>query len=209
MSAILSSLLACGGASTQSVVDGEDGGLQRGTDAAPTCPSSATATCHNACTDLSTNQDNCGSCGNACAPMERCERGACTFIGCNPELVSCDGFCRSLSRPETCGACASPCPSGQVCSLEQCADACSAGLHACDRSCVDLARDPNNCGACGARCDQNCVAGHCTSACPAGWQSCVAGCRDVANDRLHCGICGNACAPGEACAEGRCVPGTR
>jgi hypothetical protein len=196
--ALLSFFLACGG----------DSSAPSG-NAAPTCPSAASTTCHGACTDLSRNQDNCGSCGNACGPMERCQGGACTFIGCYQELASCDGICRSLGGADTCGACSSPCLSGQVCSLQQCADACSGGLTDCNRSCVDIASDPDNCGACGATCNLSCVAGHCTSNCPAGWQSCVAGCRDVANDRLHCGICGNACAPGESCAQGSCVPGAR
>jgi hypothetical protein len=72
-----------------------------------------------------------------------------------------------------------------------------------------LLRGAHRLQSCGATCNLSCVAGHCTSNCPAGWQSCVAGCRDVANDRLHCGICGNACAPGESCAQGSCVPGAR
>jgi len=174
-----------------------------------------TGTCDGVAVDLSTNQDHCGACGNACQPMERCSGGTCSFLGCYPNLAVCDGICRSLGDAKTCGSCDVACASTQVCSLRRCVDACAPGLATCDGTCVDLARDPYNCGACGSSCgDASCVNGVCTDTCPAsgnggtggsGWKSCVAGCRDTTSDPLHCGACGNECAPGSACVKGSCV----
>ena len=200
-------LTACGGATAAtSTVDASAPDGETAVPA-PFCASGKT-TCDGACTDLASNQDNCGACGLACQPMERCQHGACTFIGCDPNLVVCDGICNTFDDPKTCGSCATACPTGQVCSLQKCTTACAAGLTTCDGACANLAIDKYNCGACGKTCDLSCVAGKCTSDCPAGWKSCVAGCRDIANDRLHCGICGNECAAGESCAQGKCVKGS-
>jgi hypothetical protein len=91
------------------------------------------------------------------------------------------------------------------------ATACAAGLTRCGDTCVDLASDLNNCGACGSACESGLVAVACRNglceraSCPAGQEFCgaVDGCRDLTTDPDHCGACGNAC--GDAfCVSGVC-----
>jgi hypothetical protein len=40
---------------------------------------------------------------------------------------------------------------------------CSGGRTSCGGQCVDTQKDPNNCGACGVVCAQNCRAGQCVA----------------------------------------------
>jgi hypothetical protein len=98
--------------------------------------------------------------------------------------------------------------------------------------CVDLATDPENCGACGTTCVSglDCIAGVCevaSAACPGGCplgQSCIQGscqaacappltscpqgvgsaCVDLTTDVNNCGVCGNACPPTGHCFAGFC-----
>ena len=94
--------------------------------------------------------------------------------------------------------------------------ACASGLTLCGMSCVDLATDRNNCGACGEICPGIgglvCTGGRC--GCPAGWTDCgqapgapegIDGyCADLDGDAGNCGACGFSCATGETCANGKC-----
>ncbi len=100
--------------------------------------------------------------------------------------MPCDGVC--VMPPVTCA-----CERGTV--------LCSAG----PLGCVDLRRDPGNCGACGRTCgpEQLCAEGRC--GCPTGRLPCGAACVDVLHDAMHCGACGRACGAGRACRWGRCV----
>jgi hypothetical protein len=61
-------------------------------------------------------------------------------------------------------ACGKVCPSGQICSNGTCILVCSPGWTNCSGVCVNLATDPQNCGACGKTCPSNssCVSGTCT-----------------------------------------------
>jgi hypothetical protein len=85
----------------------------------------------------------------------------------------------------------------------------AAGLDACMGA--DLARDPENCGRCGARCPgTTCASGTCTNVCRLGWLDCngnvVDGCEvDASSDVGNCGACRVACAPGQRCAAGVCT----
>ena len=90
---------------------------------------------------------------------------------------------------------------------------------------TDLARDSDNCGACGNKCltykpihmTSRCTQGACELECytepsqfdPKEWRNCNGlvddGCEiDVLHDPAHCGACGNACAPGSPCVDGKC-----
>lgn len=73
----------------------------------------------------------------------------------------------------------------------------------CAGRCLDLGRDPTNCGACGRACSagQVCNLGRCVSSCSAGLTDCCGGCVDVMSDQLNCGACGHACSD---CRAGRC-----
>ncbi len=87
---------------------------------------------------------------------------------------------------------------------------------------VDLATDPENCGACGARCltvptaTATCSAGVCGLACNPGRGDCdglaSSGCEvDLNLDAAHCGACGDACAEVPLAANqeaGGCVAGS-
>ena len=58
---------------------------------------------------------NCGACGNACDPGEKCFLGRC---GCsNPTNLDCDGQCvdRLAATGTTAGSCGNVCPAGQDC----------------------------------------------------------------------------------------------
>lgn len=84
--------------------------------------------------------------------------------------------------------------------------------------CADLNSDPDACGACGRVCPQSnvrwsrgvCNYGICELDCGDRWADCNGNfddaCEvDIFSDPENCGGCGIACAPGQACAGGRCV----
>ena len=70
---------------------------------------------------------------------------------------------------------------------------------------ADLARDPQNCGACGRRCfGTPCNQGVCTY-CRAPLTQCGSSCYDLATSTQHCGGCGNRCTGGDPlCCQGEC-----
>jgi len=88
---------------------------------------------------------------------------------------------------------------------------CGAGQTACLGVCVDLQRDPRNCGACGLGCGPIgfCEAGRCQGQrCPDGLALCRTGCFDLRNDPRNCGACDRACSNNRACIQGVCAPMT-
>jgi hypothetical protein len=98
--------------------------------AAPSCP----AVNGTVCTNTTTDNANCGACGNVCAANSTCCGGSCKPLG---------------SDNANCGACGNVCPIGTTC---------------CGGVCQSLTDDPANCGACGNKCpaDTACVGGSCT-----------------------------------------------
>jgi len=99
--------------------------------------------------------------------------------------------------------CATPCGVGQVCQAGQCV--CSAGLLACDGTCV--ASNSAHCGSCTVTCTGTdvCNAGTCQSSCPANTMQCLDGScvSPTGGDTMHCGGC-NPCAAGATCNSGVC-----
>ncbi len=86
------------------------------------------------------------------------------------------------------------------------ADGCPAGLTRCGERCVDLAGNPDNCGACGTVCGDDvgpdrssCVMGVC--ACSSNQITCNGACVDPSSDRWNCGGCS---ATGPSGAAGLC-----
>ena len=87
---------------------------------------------------------------------------------------------------------------------------CTGGSVECNATCVLLASDPGNCGACGLACQPRavCIApdggtlGECV--CPAALELCEGTCSDATTDPNNCGACasngGAVCASGQVCA---------
>ncbi len=119
-------------------------------------------TCNGSCVDVSSDDLNCGSCGNVCGAGVSCAAGECQ-IDCGG-LALCSGQCVDTDTSDAhCGACDNACPPSSSCTTGICE--CSSGLDLCASGCVDLASDPDNCGSC----DNVCATGMCTSgACEGG-----------------------------------------
>ena len=85
---------------------------------------------------------------------------------------------------------------------------CGASSKECGNTCTILARDPENCGACGTRCKDNelCSMGRCALGCGTGTLRCVNICVDSQSDPGNCGNCGVKCKMGEVCSMGKCAP---
>jgi predicted CxxxxCH...CXXCH cytochrome family protein len=92
---------------------------------------------------------------------------------------------------------------------------CKGDAKVCGGSCVQLASDNLNCGACGAACatGQVCSQGRCALTCAAGLLECGGGCVDPRSDRAFCGAsgacagstAGTPCAAGQVCSNGTCA----
>lgn len=88
------------------------------------------ACCQSGCTDLTSDNNNCGVCGTACTPDQSCVTGSC----CPSAQV-----CLLLSGPVCCSAGASCsalgcCPSGQAVCGGVC---CGPGRSCCGGACCD------------------------------------------------------------------------
>lgn len=84
---------------------------------------------------------------------------------------------------------------------------CPKGQVSCNGDCVDLASDPDHCGACGLVCNSSevCSAGSCSLSCQAGLTNCDRACVSLRGDRDHCGGCGQTCPSGNVCSDGVCA----
>lgn len=168
--------------------------------------------------DLLANAQNCGACGQACAPGERCFDGRC---GCQPGLTDCNGQCVDLTGNDfNCGQCgkaceypATPCDPlptnteygcvGGQCEKLRCfgyAQDCNGdlalgcGSDGCEVA--DIRFDPQNCGRCGNACTgaEECRdegnGPECVVPCAqTGRTACIDGCFDLLTDPDHCGGC--------------------
>ena len=140
----------------------------------------------NGCEEHLNTNDNCNSCGNACAPGQECRY---LSVGFTPPVLACTcsagetfcpvstlngiplGQCHDLSSSKIAyGACGHSCASGEVCDFGVCRLECATGTADCNGSRIDQCEvntnaDPNNCGGCGIKCDgvagQACVGGRC------------------------------------------------
>jgi hypothetical protein len=128
-------------------------------------------------TTLHTNQ-NCGFCGDTCAPGKECLPGNDNVYHCfclDDTETLCGNKCQLLDQdPNNCGACNNLCPGTYsphfvaTCTKGICGGQCEAGYADCDGL-------PDN------------------------------GCEiDVRIDNRHCGACGNACSANQVCADGKC-----
>lgn len=174
--------------------------------------------------DTNCDPNNCGGCGIKCAEGVDCIYGKC---GCAAGMTECfppsctsfdRGACRDLQTDDDhCGACGAGCPqpddlpphtysgcNGGACGHLK----CEPGWENCDakmqpNGCeVEIATDPNNCGACGFQCaaGQQCHDGQCI--CAPGAHRCEVElgdgrtepyCAYVDVDPFNCGACGHEC----------------
>ncbi len=128
---------------------------------------------------LSGDVENCGACGNKCAPGQICtirpDKGPNPVCACDPSETLCGFTCADLlSDVDNCGACDNRCRTYghdvSVCKNGYCVSECSPGWGNCDgdrsNGCeTDLTRNAHHCGACGNECDvaagQPCIDGKC------------------------------------------------
>lgn len=144
----------------------------------------------NGCETPIGTSENCTTCGDSCAPDQRCAVDTLTF------KTQC------------------LCPAGKT----FCSQGCIGDL--CFGACFDLASDLLACGACGVRCvaqtgqstEGVCTFGVCSTICSHGRADCngnsADGCEvNTDSDPRNCGACGNVCdaVAGQACVGGRCM----
>jgi stigma-specific protein Stig1 len=179
------------------------------------------------CTDLATDNWNCGGCGVTCEPNTRCQKGQCVCQG-----AICDEHCTPIMIDgNNCGSCGARCPqSAPVCAEGVCLSCEDVGKTACEGlGCILTTRDPRHCGSCGNACpgEAACIDGVCVTvrpecdvACPGlnglgprgvccrrPWGRDDPGCTDPLVDSLNCGACGHVCRQGERCDFGTCRAG--
>jgi hypothetical protein len=117
-----------------------------------------------ACVNLQSDAQHCGSCGNVCTGGQVCAQGSCA---CPTGQTFCSDRCVDLaSNLQNCGVCGNACTGGQVCDSGTCA--CPAGQTLCDGECTDTQTDSAHCGSCTVKCGlgQGCGSGTCQSGAP-------------------------------------------
>jgi hypothetical protein len=172
------------------------------------CPPGQTS-CINGCTNMTTDPNNCGTCGNACTTTDpnasgpSCGNGQCT-TSCDAAFTLCNGVCvNEQTDTNNCGGCSTTCLSGETCTSGVCS--CASDKNLCANTCVYTQVDTNNCGSCGNVCptSQICASGNCS--CDSGQTLCGTTCiSDLQTDPLNCGACGTVCSVGDVCTSGQC-----
>ncbi len=83
------------------------------------CPSDLRA-CGANCTDLLTDNTNCGDCGISCPAGKFCLGGTCT-VTCSADQTSCPDGCFNINtHARHCGSCDTACPNGLICFMGRC-----------------------------------------------------------------------------------------
>lgn len=142
--------------------------------------------------------------GTACVPKKG-PRGACAAAHeCANGTCSADGHCCDSACSGSCFSC-----STGTCTAKSGNPNTNS---ACSNACVDLTKDPKNCGTCGHDCGGgSCNGGQCQASCggatpnPCGATACV----NLQTDAANCGTCGHSCTGAPAngkniCSGGKC-----
>lgn len=128
--------------------------------------------CGGVCSNMMTDRDNCGRCGNQCGDGLVCSGGTCVE-GCDNGQVSCSGACVDTQTDEAnCGGCGTSgpqfmCDAAETCTAGACA--CAAPSVVCAGECTDPMTSTMHCGASG-----DCMGGNAGTACMAN-EGCVGG----------------------------------
>jgi hypothetical protein len=143
---------------------------------AETCALSKHTLCDNydVCTDLQTDDNHCGACGNECTTSVDGATATCDGNGNCVEqcalnshtLCAGAGECANLSDSDDhCGSCGNTCGTNETCISGQCEGNCGSGETYCSQQgiCTDTDTDDSNCGSCGNTCGsgETCVSGQC------------------------------------------------
>ena len=170
--------------------------------------------CDSTCTKLSTDVNNCGTCGNVCTVSHgtpKCSSKKCGVKSCNsnyhPNAAGTDCEVNSITD---CGSSHTNCPNATngsaKCSTEGvCSYFCNNTAEypdLCESTCVNLDSDVNNCGTCGNKCTATngtpvCSGGTCSvSGCSANYHPTADGNGCEPNTTSDCGashtVCSNA-----------------
>jgi hypothetical protein len=154
--------------------------------------------CDGACVDRYRDVNNCEYCGAVCSANEVCAGGCKMPDAGFPGMQTCDG----------------PCPNGWTCSQGRClrptcapgssGDLCAFGNgipgECCNGACVNLSQDPLNCTQCGRKCPSTAPLCQPTGLYGAPPVECL-----VAPGAASCFP---ACAGGQFCVQGVCLPTT-
>lgn len=91
----------------------------------PGCEDLGFTNCSGTCKDTSTDEANCGACGNACSAGEVCTNGVCQSQ-CAGSTTACLGQCvDTQSDVANCGGCGLACASGEFCVNGSCTPSCT------------------------------------------------------------------------------------
>lgn len=170
------------------------------------CPMGTMACAMGGCTDLQSDNMNCGECGTQCQLGRTCQAGRCN---CSVGTSLCGAACANTMTDTTnCGSCGNACPANQMCVSGACRLGCPMPNSICGAgammTCVNISSDASHCGACGNVCvlanaSPFCVSGMCgVAACNIGFGNCdmnaANGCESNTNTSVsHCGGCGVVC----------------
>ncbi|HVW26058.1 MAG TPA: hypothetical protein VHC69_11865 [Polyangiaceae bacterium] len=168
--------------------------------------------CDGKCTDLQSNDANCGKCGTACTGTDVCTGGTCAppcAVGLTPctPTGSTVMTCVDTTKDENnCGACNQHCPGGTVCDGSSCLIDCGS-LTRCGSQCFDTTKDDQHCGNCNTNCQamgQVCSGSVCSTSCTTPTTACGNTCVDTSKDDANCGGCGKPCAAKQECVSSQC-----
>jgi len=162
--------------------------------------------CDGACTDVSRDSSNCGTCGSECSAGEECLAGRCREQCDERETLCADGCADILADDDNCGRCGNECDPGQSCVDGECNGmGCPRGQQRCGDECVDTTQDADHCGECFAECaaGNRCENSVCEAGCGRR-TDCDGRCVNLENSEDNCGECGIRCDAGQACDNGIC-----
>lgn len=189
----------------------------------PTVCPAPLGSCLGKCIDPRFDPANCGGCGIECDRGGFCNQGKC-MAECAVGSLLCNEQCIDpQSDNANCGGCGMPCGDGGVCSGGHCGTARDAGgadgncggatgekMMLCNGQCLDVEKDPMNCGSCGILCSKNqFCANHRCIECPLPFSNCNNSCVNTQTDPKNCNGCGGVCKSAGHyamnCVMGSCV----